>query len=114
MAKQIDGNLYVRPRVPGAPAPPLVSWSPVPSDNCSSSFTTLDEFQKIADGFEANGRQLDRTPRSTLKGADLGRYDLQRLPGVANRHVPLPDEVRKLLGWTEQDAQWPGAYPLRN
>jgi hypothetical protein len=26
----------------------------------------------------------------------------------------LPDEVRKLLGWTEQDAQWPGAYPLRN
>jgi len=114
MAKQIDGNLYVRPRVPGAPAPPLVSWSPVPSDNCSSSFTTLDEFQKIADGFEANGRQLDRTPRSTLRGADLKRYDLQRLPGVANRHVPLPDEVRKLLGWTEQDAQWPGAYPLRN
>jgi hypothetical protein len=60
------------------------------------------------------GRQLDRTPRSVLKGIDLGRYDLQPNAGVTKNRIPLPADVRKLLDWTEQDAQWPGAYPLRN
>lgn len=115
LAKEVDGNVYVRPTVPGAPAVPLITWTPAQSDTCSSTFTTLDAFRKAVPGFEANGRQLDRTPRSVFKGADLGRYDLQpSIQGVLKKGAPVPADVRKLLGWSEQDSQWPGAYPVRD
>jgi hypothetical protein len=115
MAKEVDGNVYVHPRVPGAPAAPLVTWSPARSDTCSSTFATLDEFRQVGPGLEANGRQLDRTARSIFKGADLGRYDLQPAStGVPNNGGLVPGDVRKLMGWSERDSQWPGAYPARN
>jgi len=116
MAKEVDGNVYVRPLIPGAPPAPLVTWSPAQSETCASTFTTLDEFRKVAPtGFEANGRQLDRSPRSVFRGADLGRYELQKSAvGMLTNHGLIPADVRKLLGWSEQDSQWPGAYPLRN
>jgi hypothetical protein len=59
--------------------------------------------------FEASGRQLERTPRSIFKSPDLGRYELlEALPaGEA-----LPDDVRKLLGWSNEQATT-GAYPFR-
>ena len=114
MVKELDGNVYVRPSVSGVPAAALVTWSPASSDNCHSTFTTLYEFRKVVPGFEAMGRQLDRTPRSILKGIDLGRYDLRSNAGVAKNRIQLPADVRKLLDWSEPDAQWPGAYPLRN
>ena len=114
MAKEIDGNVYIRASVPGAPAPPLVTWSPAAPNNCSLTFASLVKFRELASGFEANGRQLDRTPRSVFQGADLGHYHLQPKSGVSKNGVRLPADVSKLLGWTEQDAPWPGAYPLRD
>jgi hypothetical protein len=114
MVKELDGNVYVRASVSGGSAAPLVTWGPAASDNCQSTFATLQEFRKVTSGFEAMGRQLDRTPRSVLKGIDLGHYDLLPNAGVPKNRIQLPAEVRKLLDWTEPDAQWPGAYPLRN
>jgi len=111
MEKEIDGNVYVRATVPGEPQPTLVTWSPAPTDSCSLSFTTLDQFGKGASGVEGYESLLDLTPRSVFKGADLGRYDLQPKSGVPKGRGVAPDDVRKLLGWSEQDGQWPGAYP---
>jgi hypothetical protein len=63
--------------------------------------------------FEGGGRQLDRTSRSIFKGPDLGRYELlQALPGTPGGPT-LPADIRKLLGWSEDDARSPGAYPWR-
>jgi hypothetical protein len=71
---------------------------------------TLEEFRKLAPGFEASGRQFDRTPRSVFKGPDVGRYDLvQAMTGTET----APADVRKLLGWSEEDARTVGAYPFR-
>ena len=114
MASAIYGNAYVRPLVPGEPTPPLATWSPAQTDSCSSTSTTLDEFGKATAGVEHDETLLDRTPRSIFKSADLEHYDLQPNVGVPRSRVVAPAEVRKLLGWTEQDAQWPGAYPARN
>ncbi len=114
MVKELDGNIYVRPSTPGQPAPQLLTWSPAQTDTCSLTFTTLQDFRKVASGFEASGTQLDRTPRSVFRSWDLGRYDLQPDSGLPKNRVQLPADVRKLLNWTEQDAQWPGAYPHRN
>ena len=136
MAKEVNGNVYVRAAAAGATTP-LIVWSPngasattanAPAsttasgttaansptpESCTSTFNSLDEFRKAAPSFETSSRQFDRTPRSAFKGPDVGRYELlQALPG-ASASQALPSDVRKLLGWSEEDARTPGAYPWR-
>ena len=114
-AKEVDANVYVRATLPGPTAAPspLIVWSPAATDTCVSRLGSLDEFRKLAPPFEATGRQLDRTPRSIFKGPDLGRYELlHALPPTPGGEL-LPADVRKLLGWSEEDARSPGAYPFR-
>ena len=111
--KQVDGNVYVRAGLPDATAaPPLLTWSPAATESCSNRLGSLNGFRKLAPAFEANGQQLARTPRAIFKGPDLGRYELREaLSGTAE---PLPADVRKLLGWSEEDARSAGAYPFRH
>jgi hypothetical protein len=114
-AKEVGGNVYVRATLPGAAAPPLplVVWSPAATDTCVSRLVSLDEFRKLVPAFEASGRQLDRTPRSIFKGPDLSRYELlHALPATPGAEM-LPADVRKLLGWSDEEARSPGAYPFR-
>jgi hypothetical protein len=104
-AKEVGGNVYVR----ATAALPLIVWSPAATDSCSTPLGSLDEFRKLMPAFEAGGRQIERTPRSIFKGPDLGRYELlEALPPGE----PLPDDVRKLLGWTKEQATTAGAYPF--
>jgi hypothetical protein len=44
-AKEVDGNVYVRPAVPGAAGPPLIVWSPAATDGCTTPLGSLDEFR---------------------------------------------------------------------
>jgi hypothetical protein len=112
-AKEVGGNVYVRANLPGTSAPPLILWSPAANDSCSARLGSLGEFRELAPAFEAGGRQLDRAPRSVFKAPDLGRYELlQALPGTPGGEM-LPADVRKLLGWSEEDARSSGAYPFR-
>ena len=113
-ATEIDGNVYVRAAMPGSDTPgPLIEWSPAPTDTCVTRLASLDEFRKLAPAFEAGGRQLDRTARSIFKGPDVARYYLlEALPGTTAGTM-LPAEGRKLLGWSEEEARSPGAYPFR-
>ncbi len=109
MATEVNGNVYVRQATSGATLP-LIEMSPASTDSCTTTVGSLEEFRKLMPSWEANGKQLDRTPRSVLKGPDAGRYELlQPLPS-AN---VSPAEVRKLLGWTEDEARTVGAYPAR-
>jgi hypothetical protein len=117
-AKQVGGNVYVRASLPGESgatgAPPLILWSPTETESCVARLGSLDEFRKLAPAFEADARQFDRTPRSIFRGPDLGRYELlEALPGTVEGET-LPADVRKLLGWSEEDARSPGAYPFRH
>jgi hypothetical protein len=114
MAKEVNGNVYVRATAPDASAaPPLIQMSPAATDSCITTLASLDDFRKLEPAFETNGRQLDRTPRSVFKSPDLGRYELlQALPGTPAGET-IPADVRKLLGWSEVEARSPGAYPLR-
>jgi len=113
-AAAVDGNVYVRPTVaaggtPVAPAP-LVVWSPAATDTCLSPLSSLEELRKAAPGVEAQGRYLDRAPSSVFRSPDLANYGLtQPLPGA--RPATVPPEVRRLLGWSEAQAQTVGAYP---
>ncbi len=111
--KELDGNVYVREATVGAAGPPLIVWSPAATDSCQSELDSLEAFRKAVPGFETRARYVDAAPGSVLKGPDLQNYELLKaLPG-ATPAVTLPLEVRKLLGWTEQDARSAGAYPVR-
>ncbi len=105
-AKEVAGNVYVRE----AAALPLIVWSPAATDSCSTPLGSLDDFRKLMPAFEASGRQIEKTPRSVFKGPDLGRYEL--LEAVPAGET-LPDDVRKLLGWSKEQAATAGAYPFQ-
>jgi hypothetical protein len=112
-AEQVDGNVYVRESSPANAGVPLVTWSPAAGGTCSSQLASLDQFRAAAPGLEVRGGFLDRTPPSIFRGPALGRYELlQPLAGAA-AHVPAPADVLDALGWSEDDARTPGAYPVR-
>jgi hypothetical protein len=110
-ATQVDGNVYVRPRSAGTL--PLAVWSPAATDNCLTDIASLDALRKTTPGFEAHGRELDSTPRSIFKSPELERYQLIRPLAQTGSAVTVPADVLKVLGWSEQDARTPGAYPFR-
>jgi len=110
MATEVNGNVYVRTVATGMSSGPLMLMSPATTDSCVAKLDSLADFHKLVPAFEANGRQLDRTPRSIFKGPDVGRYELlQPVPAGAS----TPAEVRKLLGWSEEQAHSAGAYPYQ-
>jgi parallel beta-helix repeat protein len=113
-ASEVDGNVYIRASStgPGAPAP-LIVYAPSEGEGCVSQLSSLEDFRKLRPAFEKNGLLIDRSPRSVLKGPDMGRFELlHTLPNAPAINM-LPPEVRSLLGWTEAEAKTPGAYPLR-
>ena len=114
-AKEVDGNVYIRAPFAdnSGPALPLISYAPTEGEKCTAKAASLDEFRKLEPAFERNGVQIDRSPRSVLKGPDLGHFELQRAIADAPGKDLLPSDVRALLGWTEAQAKTPGAYPLQ-
>jgi parallel beta-helix repeat protein len=112
-AKLIEGNVYIRAQLPEAGSPPpLIVWSPAPTESCAATATSLDEFRKLAPGQESGARYLDRTPGSIFRSQELYRFELLE-PLFGSPGGLLPAEVRKLLGWSDRDARTAGAYPYR-
>jgi len=104
MAERVDGNVYIRP----ASGQPLVSWAPMPGTPCQASFAGLDEFRQAQPGVEARGRALTPAGGAVFRSPELRRFELARVPeGV--QPLPVPAELRKLLGWTGS-SHLPGAY----
>jgi parallel beta-helix repeat protein len=110
MTTQVDGNVYVRPNATGVAASPLIQMSPASTDTCIAGLNSLDDFRKLVPAFETKGQQLNRTPRSVFKSPELSRYELlQPMPAGA----VTPVDVRKVLGWSEEQARTAGAYPVQ-
>lgn len=103
---KVDGNVYIRPDDQNDP---LVIWSPEKGDNCTASFETLAAFRG-ATPFAADGRQMNRLPRSVFKAPDIDRFELAAPIAVA-KGVSVPADVQKLLGWKSVESV--GAYPFK-
>jgi Right handed beta helix region len=108
--KELDGNVYAR--AAGPTPKPLVVWSPASTDTCLAELPSLEALRKAAPDLENRGRYVDAPPGSVVKAPELGRYDLLDVRTGAAA-ASLPADVRKLLGWSEQDARVVGAYPFR-
>jgi parallel beta-helix repeat protein len=112
---RLDGNVYVRSGDAAGQqrARTLLVWSPVAGENCTVECPTLEGLRKLQPEFEAHGQDLTGSLGSVFKSPELGNYELIRaFPGTASA-VPLPAEIQRLLGWPEQDARMPGAFPVR-
>jgi len=104
-----DANTYVRP---AAQARTLLVWSPMPAGECVAEFASLDAFRTAVNGFEAHSVQIDAEPSSIFRSPVLRNFELVREFNRPAEAPPLPDDVRKLLGWTEAQARSVGAYPF--
>jgi hypothetical protein len=105
MASRVDGNVYLR----AGSGQPLISWAPVPGAACQTTFASLDAFRQAVPGVETKGRALPGYEGVVFRSPELRRFELARVPeGV--QALPVPAEVRKLLGWKEA-SHLPGALP---
>lgn len=102
MTTRVDGNVYLR----AGSGQPLVTWAPVMGAACQASYASLDAFRQAVPGLEARSLSLPATG-AVFRSPELRRFELARVPeGV--QPLPVPAELRKLLGW--EATRLPGAY----
>ena len=108
--REMDANVYVRT---GNPATPLLVWSPAAGEACQAELASLDDLQRLQPAFEMRGRYLGDFVGALFRSPELNHLELAaRLPGLPRANA-LPPEILHLLGWTEDDARTPGAFPFR-
>ncbi|MBN2369168.1 MAG: right-handed parallel beta-helix repeat-containing protein [Vicinamibacteria bacterium] len=108
---RLDDNVYVR--LGEATSRALMEWSPVAGEKCLLALDSLEGLNKLHPDFEARGRYLNGYHGSLFKSMELGNYEPITDLSAPSAADPLPGEVRRLLGWQEQDPRGPGAYPSR-
>lgn len=105
MSTRVDGNVYIR----AGSGQPLVDWAPMAGAACKASFATLDAFRQAVPGVEAKGRAFLGDDGAVFSSPELRRFELARVPeGV--QPLPVPADVRKVLGWKDT-THLPGALP---
>ena len=105
-AKRIDGNVYLRQ---GGTAAPMISWSPAPNERGSVDIFAAGDLRPFG-AFDAQSH-FDRDYAGPLfRSAELHRFELSEGFPYATVGQPLPDDVRKVLGWTAERGSFPGAY----
>jgi hypothetical protein len=108
MSQRVDGNVYVRMEG-GTGSQPLVSWAPVAGAACQTTFAGLDDFRQAVPGVETKGKFFSDYRGAVFRSPELRRFELARVPeGV--QPLPVPADVRKLLGWRGA-GHVPGALP---
>jgi hypothetical protein len=107
--KQFDYNVYVR--CGDKASETLIVWSPAAGDNSRQNIKSPEELSKLHPEFSAHSKYFDNYDGPLFKCPELGNYELlQAFPGSSVASPP-PAEIRKLLGRSEQDNLFPGAYP---
>ena len=103
-AAEVDYNVYV---TRGTPSEKLASVYNIPTD-----FTSPEQLQAADSKFETHSRTFKDYFGPLFKGEQLSRFELLAgFPG-ADSAAPLPPEVLKLLGWSGENAAFPGAFPV--
>jgi parallel beta-helix repeat protein len=102
---KLDYNVYVRTSDEGSM--PLMYWAPAKNKECRMEFESLEGLHKLHSEFSANSQYLTNYAGPLFKSWKLGKFELSRdFPGAK-----LPAEIRKLLGISENEIPFVGAYP---
>ncbi|MFO1478513.1 MAG: right-handed parallel beta-helix repeat-containing protein [Verrucomicrobiota bacterium] len=104
----LDGNFYVRASTNG----PLVAWSPIPTNNCQTEFSSPEELHRRIPLFAAHSVQWERPLGAVFQSPQLNHYQLiSGLKPVST--MGLPAGVRQVLGFPDATPSLPGAYQPR-
>lgn len=104
-----DGNVYVRR--PGVKSPPIVTWSPAPTERNTVDISEPAELTKLDSRFEAKSRAWPDYLGPLVRSAELGHFELEAGFAGVEVGIPLPEPVRTLLRWPASATPFPGAYP---
>ncbi len=106
-----DNNTFVQD--PEGGNQPLLEWAPVPVEKCQMTASTPEEMQKVFNGAAAHTMVLTSKNVPLFKGAQVGNYALNpAFPGAVNA-MPLPANIRELLGLPVKYKPYAGAYPVK-
>jgi hypothetical protein len=105
--KDLDGNLYVRE---GAARQPLVLWGPAAGKSCTVGLDSLGDLRKLAPQFESRGLAVTGYTGALFRSPELRNYELAQLPPGIQPVADVPDDVRRVLGWSAGTFA-PGAFP---
>jgi parallel beta-helix repeat protein len=107
---QLDHNVYVRSSDKSTKL--LMLWSPAKNKECQLEFESLSPLRKLHPNFSANSIYLSNYNGPLFKGREVGNWDLlDGFPGI-KAASKLPPEIMKLLGISEEDTPFVGAFPV--
>jgi parallel beta-helix repeat protein len=107
--KQLDYNVFVRrgEKVFGE----LILWSPAPKTKCQEAFESPEDMHKAYPEFLTNSRNFVNYDGPLFKNSSKGDYHLLQAFEASGAAAKLPSEISKLLGLSQAEAPFIGAYP---
>ncbi len=108
--KKLDNNVYVRNT--NKNSYPLILWSPAKNNDCQTALNSPNELHKLYPEFSANSLYFAYSNVPLFKSPKLKDFHLLKdFPGTKSASS-LPEKVKTLLGISEKDTGYIGAYPL--
>jgi parallel beta-helix repeat protein len=107
--KQLDHNVYLQSE--GNISKRLILWSPAQNPDCQVKFASLEDLRKMYPQFCANSRYFSNYNGPLFKSSELGNYQLLAVFPGSKTAIRIPVEVSKLLGLSEDNSAYIGAYP---
>ncbi|MBN1153839.1 right-handed parallel beta-helix repeat-containing protein [candidate division KSB1 bacterium] len=105
----LDHNVYVRSKVENDN--PIILWSPVQNDKCRLTFSSLEDFRKLQPKFATHSTYLKNYEGPLFKSVELGNYQLLPSFPSLKSGMPVPANIRTLLGSSPEKKAYVGAYP---
>lgn len=108
---QFDSNVFVA----GAKLldRPIILWSPEKNENCRLSYNSIDEFRKLHPEFLIHSQYLNDYKGPLFKSFELRNLKLLSDSPILKFGLPLPLEIRKLIGIPSGKTRYIGAYPTK-
>lgn len=106
---QLDYNVYVRTSDEGSI--PLMYWAPAKNKECRVEFESLEGLRKMHSNFAANSKSYVNYDGPLFKSWELVHPQLLQAFPASKVGAKLSADIRKLLGISEDDAPFVGAYP---
>jgi hypothetical protein len=86
-------------------------WGPAKNKECMRELNSLSELNKIHKEFAANSKYLTNYDGPLFKSWKLGNFELSKdFPG-SEYAAELPEKIMDLIGISENDKPFVGAYP---
>jgi len=106
---KLDYNVYVR--TPGNKSHPLILWSPAKNTDCYKEIEVLSDLHKLHKEFSRYSKNLVNYDGPLFKSWKLGNFELLSEFTGSKVGTKLPDEIRELLGISEEGVPFVGAFP---